>query len=90
MPPGAAQRREVRLLTVFGSFSVSLMLITYWLEPRSSWFVLAFAVGSALTATYSALAGVYPITVIEAIWAIAAVSRWQRRRIAEAGGASRP
>jgi predicted RNA methylase len=78
------------LLTVFGSFSVSLMLLAYWLEPRSNWFVLAFAAGCGLTATYSALAGAYPITAIESIWAIVAVGRWQRRRNAEAGEASRP
>jgi hypothetical protein len=43
--------------------------------------VLAFAAGSAATAAYRALAGVYPITVIEGLWALAAVQRfWKRHR----------
>lgn len=71
------------MLTAFGTVAVSLMLGSYWLEARSHWFVLTFALGCALTATYSAVAGVYPITAIEAIWAVVAVARWNRRRIAE-------
>jgi hypothetical protein len=30
-------------LTLFGLFAVSAMLLTYALEDRSHWFVLAFA-----------------------------------------------
>jgi hypothetical protein len=37
-----------------------------------------------LTATYSAFAAAYPITAIESIWAVVAIGRWNRRRIAEA------
>jgi hypothetical protein len=55
------------------------MLLSYWLESRSKWMVLAFAVGSALTSAYSGLAEVYPITVIEALWAGVALQRFVRR-----------
>jgi len=68
------------MLTVFGSIAVSIMLVSYWLEPRSSWFVLLFAAGSAATAAYSGLAEVYPITVIEGLWALAAMQRFAKRR----------
>jgi hypothetical protein len=35
-------------LSAFGLFVVTAMLVTYVLEQRSSWFVLAFAVAWAL------------------------------------------
>ena len=67
------------MLTAFGSVAVSLMFLSYWLEPRSKWFVLAFAIGSAATAAYSGLAVVYPIMVIEALWAAVALRRFITR-----------
>ena len=42
--------------------------------------VLAFAFGSAAIAAYSTLAAVYPITVIESLWALAAAQRFRKRR----------
>jgi hypothetical protein len=71
------------MLTIFGSIAVSIMLLSYWLEPRSRWFVLVFAGGSAGTAAYSGLVEAYPITVIEAIFALVALQRFYRRREAE-------
>ena len=68
------------MLTVFGSVAVTIMLLSYWFESRSKWMVLVFAVGSALTAAYSGLVEAYPITVIEAIWALVALQRFYRRR----------
>ena len=67
------------MLTIFGSIAVATMFLSYWLEPRSRWFVLVFAGACAATAAYSALAGVYPITVIEALWALVALQRFARR-----------
>ena len=68
------------MLTLFGSMAVSIMLLSYWLEPRSRWFVLVFAGGSAGTASYSGLLEAYPITVIEALWALVAFQRFHGRR----------
>ena len=68
------------MLTLFGSIAVSIMLVSYWLEPRSRWFVLLFAAGSAATAAYSGLAEVYPITAVEGLWTLAALQRFARRR----------
>ena len=56
-----------------GSIAVGIMFLSYWLEPRSRWYVLAFAAGSAATAVYSGLVDAYPITVIESLWAAVAV-----------------
>ena len=64
------------MLTAFGSVAVGVMFLSYWLEPRSRWFVLVFAVASALTAVYSALVDAYPITVIEVLWAAVALRRF--------------
>jgi hypothetical protein len=64
-PDHNAQVRS--MLTLFGSVAVSIMMLSYTLETRSRWFVLVFAGASAATAAYSALAGVYPITAIEAV-----------------------
>jgi hypothetical protein len=76
------------MLTIFGSIAVSIMLASYWLEPRSRWFVLLFAGGSAATAAYSGLAEVYPITVIEGLWALVALHRFAKRRRVELHSAS--
>ena len=67
------------MLLVFGSIAVTIMFLAYWLEDRSKWMVLAFALGSALTAVYSGLAGVYPITVIEGLWTFVALQRFLKR-----------
>ena len=67
------------MLTLFGSIAVSIMLLAYWVEHRSKWFVLLFAGGSAATSAYSGLVQAYPITGIEALWAVVAVQRFLRR-----------
>ena len=67
------------MLTLFGSLAVAMMMMAYWQEPRSKWFTLAFAVGCAATSAYSALVEAYPITVIEALWALIALQRFFRR-----------
>jgi hypothetical protein len=72
------------MLTLFGSIAVATMFLSYWMEPRSKWFVLAFAGGSAATSVYSGLVEAYPITGIEAIWALVALQRFFRRHRGEA------
>jgi hypothetical protein len=66
------------LLTAFGLFSVSAMLVCYALEARSDWFVLAFAGACALGSIYGFLQGAWPFGLVEAIWAFVAVRRWAR------------
>ena len=71
------------MLTVFGTIAVSIMFLSYWTEGRSKWLVLGFAMGSGLTSLYSGLAEVYPITVIEGLWALVALRRFWQRHIKE-------
>ena len=63
-------------LTAFGLFAVTAMLISYSLEKRSPWFILAFAGACALGSIYGFLQGAWPFGIIEAIWAIVALRRW--------------
>jgi hypothetical protein len=69
-------------LTSYGLAAVSLMLATYWLEPPSTWFVLAFAVSCGLASIYGFLSGAWPFGVVEAIWGLVALRRWWLRRSA--------
>lgn len=65
------------LLTIFGLFAVGAMLVFYALEKRSHWFVLAFAGACLLASAYGFLQGAWPFGVIEAIWSLIALKRWQ-------------
>jgi len=67
-------------LTVFGAASVTLMLVAYALEHRSTRWILVFAGACAASAVYAALAGTWPFTVVEAIWSGIALRRWWIRR----------
>jgi hypothetical protein len=64
------------LLTAFGFFAVTAMLVCYALEHRSPWFILAFAVSCALGSAYGFLQGAWPFGAVEAVWAVVAARRW--------------
>lgn len=68
-------------LTAFGLFAVSAMLVTYALESRSPWFVLAFAGACVLGSIYGFLQGAWPFGLVEAVWAMVALYRWRVRRM---------
>jgi hypothetical protein len=72
-------------LTWFGLIAVTAMLIFYWAEDRSAWFVLAFAGACALASVYGFLGGVWPFGVVEAIWSVVALRRFTLRRNTTAG-----
>jgi hypothetical protein len=63
-------------LTAFGLVAVTAMLVTYALEMRSHWFILAFAASCALGSVYGFLQGAWPFGIIEAIWSVVAFRRW--------------
>ena len=63
-------------LSAFGLIAVFLMLVTYALENRSHWFVLAFAVACALGSAYGFLQGAWPFGLVEGIWSLVALRRW--------------
>jgi hypothetical protein len=70
----------VNALTLFGLVAVTAMLVTYALESRSHWFILAFAAACVLGSIYGFLQGAWPFGLVEAIWAIVAVRRWYLRK----------
>ena len=60
----------MNILTLFGLFAVTAMLVTYALESRSTWFILAFAAACALGSVYGFLQGAWPFGVVEAVWSV--------------------
>lgn len=67
-------------LTLFGLFAVAAMLVTYALEARSRWFILAFAGACVLGSVYGFLQGAWPFGLVEAAWALVALRRFLRVR----------
>jgi hypothetical protein len=70
----------VSILSAFGFFSVTAMLVCYALEDRSPWLVLAFAGACALGSLYGFLQGAWPFGLVEAVWTGVAALRWWRAR----------
>jgi hypothetical protein len=68
------------MLTVFGVVVLTFMMLMYALERRGPGFVLAFALGCALSSTYGFLAGAWPFGIVEAIWTAIAVRRYRSVR----------
>ena len=66
-------------LTIFGLFAVTAMLVTYALEKRSHWYILALAGSCVLGSAYGFLQGAWPFGLVEAIWSLVALRRWWRR-----------
>jgi hypothetical protein len=71
----------MELLTLFGLLAVTAMLVTYALEDRSPWLILAFAGACVLGSIYGFLQGAWPFGVVEAIWAVVAARRWWIKKI---------
>jgi len=72
-------------LTLFGLFAVTAMLLTYALEKRNRWFILAFAGSCVLGSVYGFLQGAWPFGIIEAVWSAVAIRRWWQSKIANEG-----
>jgi len=71
------------MLTVSGACVVTFMMVMYALEGRGRGFVLAFALGCALSSTYGFLAGTWPFGIVEGVWSLVAVKRY----VGQSGGA---
>jgi hypothetical protein len=67
-------------LTLFGLGAVTLMLVTYALESRSSWWTLAFAGACVLGSVYGFLQGAWPFGLVEGVWSGVALWRWRGLR----------
>jgi hypothetical protein len=70
----------VEPLTLFGLLAVTGMLIAYALEARWRSATLAFAGFCALGSAYGFLQGAWPFGVVEAVWAVVALTRWIKRQ----------
>jgi len=68
------------MLTLFGVAALTFMMLMYALESRHPRFVLAFALGCALSSVYGFASGAWPFGVVEAIWTIVALRRYGRIR----------
>lgn len=66
------------VLTAFGLFAVTAMLVCYALEGRSRWWTLGFAFACVLGSIYGFLQGAWPFGLVEGVWALVAVRRWWR------------
>ncbi len=64
-------------LTIFGLFAVTAMLLTYALENRSRWYILAFSGSCLLGSFYGFLQGAWPFGLVEAVWSLVALRRWR-------------
>jgi len=73
------------VLTIYGVVVLTFMMLMYALERRHRRFVLAFALGCALSSSYGFLSGAWPFGVIEAVWCIVALARFAGGGQASAG-----
>ncbi|HYL50883.1 MAG TPA: hypothetical protein VEZ15_02850 [Acidimicrobiia bacterium] len=64
------------MLTAYGVVVITFMMVMYALEHRDRRFVLAFALGCALSSSYGFLSGAWPFGVVEAVWAFIAIRRF--------------
>lgn len=63
-------------MTAFGVGALTFMMLMYALERRGRAFVLAFAIGCALSSVYGFMSGVWPFGVVEAVWTGVALRRY--------------
>ena len=68
-------------LTAFGVAALTFMMLMYALEARGRGFILAFAIGCALSSAYGFASGAWPFGVVEAAWTAIAVRRYASARI---------
>ncbi len=74
------------MLTIYGVTVLTFMMLMYAVERRDRKFVLAFALGCALSSSYGFASGAWPFGVIEAIWCAIALHRYWRPAAPATGG----
>lgn len=67
------------MLTVYGVVVLTFMMVMYAFERRDRRFIVAFALGCALSSSYGFLAGAWPFGAVEAIWCVLALYRFYRK-----------
>ena len=71
--------RDMDWETIIGLIAVTAMVGFYAIEDRHHLMILAFGAACGLASIYGFLIGAWPFAVVEAVWMIVAVIRWQRR-----------
>ena len=69
----------MNLLSAYGLFAVTAMLVCYALDARSPWWTLGFALSCLLGSSYGFLQGAWPFGLVEGVWSMVATWRWWRR-----------
>lgn len=64
-------------VTIYGVCAVTFMMVMYALESRGRQFVLGFALGCVLSSIYGFWSGAWPFGVVELIWSVIALRRYQ-------------
>ena len=64
------------LLSLFGLFSITIMLVFYALEERSHWYTFCFALSCILASIYGFLQGAWPFGLVEIAWTIVVLRKW--------------
>jgi hypothetical protein len=63
-------------VTIYGVCALTFMMGMYALEARGRGFILAFALGCALSSSYGFLSGAWPFGLVEGIWTLIALRRY--------------
>jgi len=63
-------------VTIYGVAALTFMMLMYAFERRGARFILAFAIGCALSSVYGFLSGAWPVGVVEIIWCGIALGRF--------------
>lgn len=66
------------MLTGYGVATLTFMMVMYALESRDHRFIIAFALGCALSSSYGFLSGTWPFGVVEAVWTLVALRHWRQ------------
>ena len=74
------------MLTVYGVVALTFMMSMYALEGRGRRFILAFALGCALSSSYGFASGAWPFGCVEGIWTLVALDRYRRLRTGTPAG----
>jgi hypothetical protein len=70
----------MNLLSAFGLFAVTAMVVCYALENRHHSFILAFAFSCILGSVYGFLQGAWPFGLVELVWSGIAAAKWRSAR----------
>ncbi len=73
-------------VTIYGVVVLVFMMSAYGLESRGRRYVLAFALGCALSSSYGFLSGAWPFGVVEAAWSLLALRRYATVRSTDVTG----